>query len=348
MPRPYLPFVDWLKAVGLALIVFGHVDHGLIATATPPFYPKQLGVTMFLFATGYTLATERRGGLRTVITRWFDVWAYGLLCALLMSAYLIVRIGDINASNYLPLAGGLNVLVNDFPANPTTWYIGTYLHLLVVWAVLFRGRAVGRAAIVAAVAVEIAARALLVPQFGQFVAYQSLFNWLAVLVFGLYAGQRELRPPGWAAAAGVLFIVVWPLVIWRLEWSGGFPFRVPLFGPAGAAWWLLSLCVSAGYLGYTASAFAVLSRFPAPAIVRFFARNTLIVFVAHMPLYRGLEAALTGKIDRVPLALTEFAICFVGLALVSEVLRPRLQPVIDAARARALRLIPEDYGSANT
>jgi peptidoglycan/LPS O-acetylase OafA/YrhL len=171
MPRPYLPFVDWLKAVGMALIVLGHVDHGLISTTTPPFYPKQLGVTMFLFATGYTLANERRAALRVVLSRYFDVWAYGLLFALLMSAYQLVRIDDANMSNYLPLAGGLNVLVNDFPANPTTWYIGTYFHLLIVWALVFRGRAVGRAAILAALIVEIVMRGILLEQAGQFVAF---------------------------------------------------------------------------------------------------------------------------------------------------------------------------------
>jgi peptidoglycan/LPS O-acetylase OafA/YrhL len=339
-PRPYLPFVDWLKAVGLALIVFGHVDHGLISTTTPPFYPKQLGVTMFLFATGYTLANERRGALRVVVSRWFDVWAYGLLFALLLSAYLLVRIGDTNASNYLPLAGGLNVLVNDFPANPTTWYIGTYLHLLVVWALVFRGRSVGIPAILVVLVVEIAMRAILLDYAGQFVAYQSLFNWLTVFAIGLAAGRVDLRFGVWSVPAAVVFVAAWPLVIWSMGWLSSFPFRIPANVPDWTVWWVLSLVVSAGYIAYTLAAFAIFSRLPAPAVVRFFARNTLIVFVAHMPIYRGLEELLTGRMGRVPLALTEFAICFVGLALVSEVVRPRLQPAIDAARTRVLALLP--------
>jgi fucose 4-O-acetylase-like acetyltransferase len=341
MTRPYLPFVDWLKAVGVALIVFGHVDHGLIAATTPPFYPKQLGVTMFLFATGYTLANERRGALRVIISRWFDVAAYGLLFALLLSGYLLIWIGDANLSNYLPLAGGLNVLFNDFPANPTTWYIGTYLHLLVVWALVFRGRSVGVPAVLAALAVEIVMRGILLEYGGQFVAYQSLFNWLAVLTLGLVAGRVEWRFGAWSIPAAVLFVALWPVVIWRMGWLGSFPFRIPANVPVGTERWVLSLVVSAGYIGYTLAAFAVFSRLQAPAVVRFFARNTLIVFVAHMPIYRGLEVLLTGRMDRVPLALTEFAICFVGLALVSEVIRPRLQPLLDAVRRRLLTAVGE-------
>lgn len=339
MPRAYLPFVDWLKAVGLGLIVFGHVDHGLISAGTPPFYPKQLGVAMFLFSTGYTLAREQRPRLRVVVTRWFDVWAYGLLFALLLSGFQLARTGDANLSNYLPLFGGFNVLDNGFPANPTTWYIGTYLHLLMLWAVLFRGRSVGVAAVMVALAVEIAARAVLVPQFGQYVAYQSLFNWLGALTFGLYAGQRDLRLPAWVAVAGVAFVIAWPLGIWRLEWLGGFPFRVPLWGPADAAWWLLSVCVSAGYFGYTVSAFAITSLLPAPGLVRFFARNTLIVFIAHMPAYYALEALLPQDLGPVWLAWIEFAICFPGLALLSELIRPWLQPSIDRAKAWALGVL---------
>lgn len=339
MTRPYLPFVDWLKAVGIALIVFGHVDHGLIAATTPPFYPKQLGVTMFLFATGYTLANERRGRRHVIVSRWFDVWAYGLLLALLVSAYQMVRIGDANPSNYLPLAGGFNVLVNDFPANPTTWYIGTYLHVLILWALVFRGRSVGVPAVLAALAVEIVMRAFLLEHAGQFVAYQSLFNWLSVFAIGLVAGRVELRFGAWSVPAAVLFIAGWPMAIWSTGWLPSFPFRIPADVPAGTEWWVLSLAVSTGYLGYTLSAFAIFSRLQAPAVVRFFARNTLIVFVAHMPVYRGLEELLTGRMERVPLALTEFAICFVGLALVSEVIRPRLQPAIDAARRRVLTAV---------
>ena len=57
MTKPYLPFIDWMKGLGLLLIVSGHVsataDHLL-----PPIYPKQLGVAFFLFVSGYSLARE--------------------------------------------------------------------------------------------------------------------------------------------------------------------------------------------------------------------------------------------------------------------------------------------------
>lgn len=338
MPRPYLAFVDWLKAVGMGLIVLGHVDHGLAAAATPPFYPKQLGVTMFVFATGYTLARERRAALGVVINRWFDVWAYGLLFALLMTAVYQVFLSDGNPSDYLPLFGGFNVLFDNFPVNPTTWYIGTYLHLLLLWALVFRGRSVSVVTVLVALAIELSLRALLVTQFGQYVGYQSLFNWLGVLVLGLYAGERELKPASWAAVLGVVFIAAWPLAIWSLPWTPSFPFRIPAFATGAAVAWLLSLAVTGGYWGYTLSAFAIFSQLPAGAVVRFFARNTLIVFIAHMPAYFVLEWLLAGRLSRVPLALTEFVICFVGISLVSEAVRPLLRPVLDAGRLRVLAL----------
>ena len=68
MARPYLPFVDWLKAFGVALIVFDHVAHWMLPWATPPFYPKQLGVAMFeslmreRAESGGTEATRSAGG----------------------------------------------------------------------------------------------------------------------------------------------------------------------------------------------------------------------------------------------------------------------------------------------
>ena len=42
-------FIDWLKAVGMFIIVFGHVVGEPFNQFTVPVYPKQLGVTLFIF-----------------------------------------------------------------------------------------------------------------------------------------------------------------------------------------------------------------------------------------------------------------------------------------------------------
>ena len=44
MPRASYPFVDWMKAVGMSLIVYGHVAHATTVPLTPPIYLKQFGV----------------------------------------------------------------------------------------------------------------------------------------------------------------------------------------------------------------------------------------------------------------------------------------------------------------
>ena len=44
MPRASYPFVDWMKAAGMSLIVYGHVAHATTVPLTPPIYLKQFGV----------------------------------------------------------------------------------------------------------------------------------------------------------------------------------------------------------------------------------------------------------------------------------------------------------------
>jgi peptidoglycan/LPS O-acetylase OafA/YrhL len=338
MTQAYLPFLDWMKAVGLGLIVFGHVAHGMVAWATPPFYPKQLGVAFFVFVTGYTLARERRPVLQAVIRRWFDIWAYGLLFALLMTAVGLIWFRDGNPSDYLPLAGGFNVLFDNFPANPTTWYIGTYLHLLLVWALILRRFQVTGTGLVLAAGLEIAARAVLVPFAGPFIAYQSVFNWLTVLLLGLAFGQQQMAPSSKGILRGVAMFVGWPIVMWRLGWTSTFPFMTSTLFAAPWNAWLLSVNATMAYVGYTVAAFNVLGRLPESRVVRFVARNTLLVFIAHMPLYRALETMLQTVMPYSARALTEFVICFFGLALISEVIRRALEPTLHRLRDRVARI----------
>jgi peptidoglycan/LPS O-acetylase OafA/YrhL len=46
-------YIDWLKAVGIFLIVFGHYFGEPYNQFTQPIYPKQLGVDFFVFMMGW-------------------------------------------------------------------------------------------------------------------------------------------------------------------------------------------------------------------------------------------------------------------------------------------------------
>src|SRR6186997_858843 len=90
--RPY-PFVDWMKALGMSVIVYGHVAHATTVPLTPPIYLKQFGVAFFLFASGFTLARERRGAGETVFNRLFQVYLFGLSLAFLLTIVNLVTGG---------------------------------------------------------------------------------------------------------------------------------------------------------------------------------------------------------------------------------------------------------------
>jgi hypothetical protein len=77
--------------------------------------------------------------------------------------------------------------------------------------------------------------------------------------------------------------------------------------------------VSLLYVGTTALLFEATRFAPAPALVRFVARNSLIIFLVHMPVYFLLEPVLaawtTSYSTRVVILLV---VCLPGLAVVSE------------------------------
>jgi peptidoglycan/LPS O-acetylase OafA/YrhL len=67
--RGYVPAIDWMKATAIFLVVHGHVAARTVEWATPPFYPKQIGVALFIFAMGYTLARERKPTTQVLFNR---------------------------------------------------------------------------------------------------------------------------------------------------------------------------------------------------------------------------------------------------------------------------------------
>jgi len=318
-PKPgYVPALDWMKAIGIALIVHGHVAARTAEWLTPPFYPKQVGVALFVFATGFTLARERRSVAQILFNRLFEVMVVALAAAAAMSAVGLVLFHDPAESNYLPLVG-LHVLLGDLPANPTTWYVGTYLHLLLVWALVFRRRRPSWKVVRLVFALDIGVRAALVVLGGPHRAYMAVFNWLDILLVGSVMGRTDVEaaPPRWWAAAVVP--VAWPVAVGAAGWLPSFPFMtLTNVGPLTGAL-VLSGTVSVGYAAYTWSIWTITRLLPAAAWVRFLSRNTIVVFVAHMPVYYLLEYTLARPVPGFAVrAAIEFVICLVGLAFVSE------------------------------
>ena len=172
-----------------------------------------------------------------------------------MSVVGLLAWADVSESNYLPFLVGANVLLNDFPANPTTWYIGTYLHLLILWAVVLRGLPVtGRMLLLAAIG-EILVRAILIGFAGLFPAYMLFSNWLTVLLLGLWAGQHRGRPAGRRALfSAVLFLLVYPILANTFSWRRTFPLMT-LSGTSPLDQLTTALFVTTVYVGFTGAAF---------------------------------------------------------------------------------------------
>jgi len=337
-----LPFHDWMKAIGMAFIVWGHVAAATTPTLSPPFNLKQLGVAFFVFLCGHSLARERRSPMQVVFNRYFEVFVWGLTGAVLWSVVMLFLKGDANLSNFLPLAGGLQLIDDAFPANPTTWYIGTYLHVLLLWAVLLRGVTIAPRTILLWLPVEIGVRAAAMLLFGLYVGYMQLANWIGVLLLGLCFGARGIdalpRRAIWPAAA---FVIGWPILMGRLEWELTFPWMSIAGQSPMASAIQVSILISVAYLLYTLAGFALLAALPTTRVVEFLSRNTLIVFIAHMPLYYVLDHLFRTRVPYWPRVSIEFVLCYVGLSLVSEALRrlTDLQPRRDRLFA-LLRPLP--------
>ncbi len=319
------PFVDWMKAIGLLLIVYGHVAHASTVFLVPPIYIKQFGVTFFIFATAFTLARDTRPAWQVVINRLFEVYVFGLAAALVLSATWWGIDGRILPSIYLPLLGGANVVFNNFPANPTTWYIGTYVHLLLLWAFVLRGTTIRPWVIIAVICLEVPVRAALAAAAGPYVAYMALSNWTSVLLLGLYFGQRDdttavAHPKFWRLAL-VGFTVAWSATNSAIAWRDSFPFMFLGDVPDGAVALLVSSCTSFVYLAGTWLTFQATRSLARSRVVEFVARNTVVVFIAHMPLYYAtrplIEGAVTSYAARVALRLV---VCLVLLLVLSEII----------------------------
>jgi hypothetical protein len=124
-----------------------------------------------------------------------------------------------------------------------------------------------------------------------------------------------------------ILLIAWTFGMRQVALDEAFPFR-NFVGTAGSAMVLTrSACVTFLYVAYTWLVFEVTRRLPGYAIVAFFARQTLLIFIAHMPLLFTLQQPLRNMIPsywpRIGLLML---ILYPGLAIVSEVVMRLLQP----------------------
>ncbi|MEJ2755229.1 MAG: acyltransferase family protein [Gammaproteobacteria bacterium] len=324
-------FIDWMKAVGMLLIVIGHVigsPDSLFNAVSAPLYTKQLGVAFFIFIIGWSLANENRAPIRVVYNRIFPVYFYGILAAMLLSLIFLFTKGDINESNYLPFFFGVNVFANAFPANTTTWYIGLYLHVLLFWYFVTQQQTITLKHLAFSLIAEIVIRWLLMSLDRPFTAYMILPNWVTVFLLGSYLKTHRDAP--WQTRhtflvfAWIMALLLWAGLRSAPHFNGKFPFRQS----TDISLICQSALISLMYLLNTFLFFEIARRLPLPKIVAFFARNTLIIFIAHIPIIFELAGWFypffnDGDVKRVLLIV----LLYVGLGVASEYIQ-RVVPLV--------------------
>jgi hypothetical protein len=318
-------FVDWLKAVGMFLIVFGHYFGDPFNQFTQPIYFKQLGVAFFVFVMGWGLARETRHPWQVLYNRLFPMYFWGVAIAVFMSVIFMLTKGHPAISNYLPFMVGINVFSNFFPSNPTTWFIGTYLHILLLWVWVLRKVRITLPLLLMMLIAECFIRAIFIDLDRLYTGYMLVTNWITILMLGMYMHQQKDNKSPISAVSTLLiwcvFLAAWALLVNSLSFIQSFPFNTtkqwsPLINSL-----FISALVSLTYLSNTFFAVKFYSCIPSNRVVRFFSRNTIIIFIGHMPLYPIAEpiARIFVESGWGKRAIIVF-IMFVGLALVSELL----------------------------
>ena len=324
----YLPFIDWLKALGMLAIVYGHSPGGWEWKPVEPFFIKQLGVVFFVFATGVSLAREHRSATRVLFNRLFEVYLVGISYAIILSMVHLFVSGTPQLSNYTPFLLGFNQFINDFPANPSTWYIGMYIHIILLWILLLRHLKVRFWMIALSAVAEIPIRAYLMTEAGNHIAYMSVTNWLTLFLAGLWIGQRSVNVTVRVAPAFVIALIVlalllaWPPYILPMIGTiggGGFPFLRIAMGDTATTALVTALVITGLYLVYCYLFFQCTVRLPESKFVKFLARNTVFVFVVHLPLVWAFKDVFYANIESV-LVRTVISIVayYLVLALISE------------------------------
>jgi hypothetical protein len=307
------------------LIVLGHYFGEPFNHFTQPILFKQLGVAFFVFVMGWGLARESRPHWQVVYNRLFPMYFWGISIAVLLSIVFFVFQDRLLLSNYFPFVAGLNVFADSFPANPTTWFIGTYLHILLLWAVLLRKVPITKSFVLMVLIAEWLLRAFWIGFEQLFTGYMLISNWITILLLGMYMRNQHDNHKG---SKALLILIGWAfmLFVWAsltnfTNLTQSFPFKtLPNWGAIQNGL-TISAAISFVYITNTLMAVKLFSLVPANKIVCFFSRNTIIVFIGHMPLYDVAEpiARIFVESGWGKRAIIVF-IMYVGLSVVSELL----------------------------
>ena len=166
-----------------------------------------------------------------------------------------------------------------------------------------------------------------------------LTNWAAVFLLGMARGadaDEDVRTSRRGYAVALLAgLAAWAIAMQFLPFEPTFPFMSLTGWPTAAGLLFVSASVSLLYVGTTALLFEAIRHLKTtPAPVAFIARNSLIIFLVHMPVYYLLQPMLaawtTSYWTRVAIQLL---VCLPGLGLMSEGIVAR-RPPRAAARAR--------------
>lgn len=333
-PPAHQNFIDWMKATGMFFIVFGHVVGTPFNQFTQPIYPKQLGVAFFIFVAAWSLANDSKPGLRVLYNRLFPVYCFGIFFSIFLSCLFLFVKNDTNPSNYLPFFFGANVFFNNFPANPTTWYIGTYLHLLLFWFFFLRGKTIKTRHVLYMLLCEICIRSLFLASGKSFIAYMLLPNWGTIFLLGLLSANKydKSTPTNLYPLIGLWLTVfsLWALLTNGIGFDTSFPFRNTLNSYTFSIL-AQSILITLVYCLHTILFFTLARRLPRLPMIAFFSRNTLIIFIAHMPILYGTSSFIYSLFEPTWLKKTILIIfLYVGLAAVSEV----ISKVIDIKNLR--------------
>ncbi len=319
-----IPLIDWFKAVGIFLIVFGHLDGDLTNTMTSPIRLKQLGVVLFVFIMGWQLRQDKREIKLILFNRLFKILFWSIGFAIFMSILGIISEGKIYKSNYMPFFAGVNVLFDYFPANPTTWFIGTYIHIVILWAILFKRIKISKKLITLSLVSEFLIRGFLM-NYGVYRSYMLFFNWQTVFLLGMYCGEQEnsKHEPGFGVSVLLYgaFIFFWAIGVSFIDMLTDFPFRLVQIGNIDLNFMATSFLISLVYTGHAFLFYHFSRHLPDNKAISFFARNSLFIFLAHMPLWYFIAPYMKAMIAFHPLRLlADLAILYVGIGLVSSIL----------------------------
>ena len=321
-------FIDLMKAVGMFLIIYGHIvgdPANLYNQLTQPIHTKQIGVAFFVFITGWGLANNVRPPLRAVFNRIFPFYLYGISFALFLSVLFFFIKDDTNPSNYMPFVLGVNVFFNYFPANPTTWYIGTYLHILLFWYFFMQGKPISKRHLVLAFIVENGVRSLFMAWEQDYIAYMLLPNWLTVFLLGMYLHQKQQEPTSpfvfMLITAWVGVFIFSTSVANVIGFDDAFPFR-NMTSDFSLSLPLESLLISATYIVHTLLFFEIARRLPGHSIISFFARATLITVIIHIPIIFETAQYFYTLFESKDVARIVFIfVIYIGTAVVSEIIQ---------------------------